>query len=129
MEWDESKHPRDKQGRFTDIQRIKKLSSNELRRLLIQNNENFVKIALNFFNEKAIENQSDNNIIKGIKTLQKRISEHKEKIAHPEKLSMWNTYSEAKKAGTIRHWEKEIQAFEIQLENRKNILKKRGKTI
>ena len=101
MKWDESKHPRDKQGRFTDIQKIKNISSSELRMLLAQNNENFVKIGLNFFNEKAIENQSDNNIIKGIKTLQKRISEHREKIAHPERLSMWNTYSEAKKS---RHY-------------------------
>ena len=38
-------------------------------------------------------------------------------------------YPEAKKMGTIRHWQKEIKAFEKQIENRKNELMKREKNL
>ena len=56
MVWDESKHPRDKDGRFThsglSLEETKNMSVEELRKHLIRSNNNDKKIPLDFFSKK-----------------------------------------------------------------------------
>ena len=58
---------------------------------------------------------------------EKRISEHQDKVNNPEKhIPDWDNYSDAKKAGLIKHWNKEIRNFQKSIDNRISELKERG---
>ena len=82
---------------------------------------------LQFFAEEDIKNQSSTSLKKAIRKYEKRIAEHKEKISNPESVVPgWNENSEARKKGTIRHWEKEIRNFNNNINDRIEELKKRG---
>ena len=86
-----------------------------------------LKISMQFFAEKDIENQESNSLKRAIRKYQKLIEEHDNKINNPEKyIPDWNSYDERKKQGLKKHWRKEISNFEQSIENRIEELKKRG---
>jgi len=72
-----------------------------------------VRIPLNFFSEGGIKSESEVQLRKGIRSLEKRIAEHEEKI---EKQP--NSYN----AG---HWKQEIKTFKENIKNRLLELEKR----
>lgn len=87
--------------------------------------EKKLKLDLQFFAED-IEKQSDNNLEKGIRTLEKRIKEHEYKIRHPEEFyNDWNNVDQEVKLGRLKHWKKEIANFEKSIVTRKRILSSR----
>lgn len=82
---------------------------------------------LQFFSEKDISRQKTNSIKKGIQSYNLRIKEHSEKIKNPEKyVKNWNTFSEKRQQGLIKHWNKEIRIFKQSINDRIEELKKRG---
>ena len=86
-----------------------------------------LKINMQYFAEKDIENQESNSLKRAMRKYQKRIAEHNDKINNPEKyIPDWNNYDELKKQGLKNHWQKEISNFEESIENRIEELKKRG---
>lgn len=83
---------------------------------------------LQLFAEQDLKKQTTKSLKRGIDSLTKNIEEHKAKIKNPEKyVDGWESYSEKRKAGLIKHWNKEISNFEESKNNRSDELKRRGK--
>ena len=85
-----------------------------------------MKFDLQLFTEDAVENQTSNQLRKGIRSLKKKIEIHQHKIKNP-----WESYSDwflepAKQRGRLKHWQKEIEDFEQSIQNRIDELTKRG---
>ena len=77
--------------------------------------------------ESDLAKQSVTSIKRGMRSLQKEIELHKSKISNPSKhILEWDTYSERKKNGLIKHWNKEIVNLRKSIENRIVELKERG---
>lgn len=56
-----------------------------------------------------IKNQTSKELAKTVKSEQKRIAEHKEKIQNPEKYSPnWDNEDIKAREGRIKYWQKEI---------------------
>lgn len=73
-----------------------------------------------------MRNQTSNQLRKGIRSFQKRIEEHWQKINNPEKFySDWNDEPD-KQAGRIGHWQHEIKNFAESIQNRVEELNRRG---
>lgn len=86
-----------------------------------------LNIDMQFFAEKDIEKQESASLIRAMRKYEKRIEEHKGYINDPNShCPDWDSYSEQKKAGLVRHWNKEISNFEESIQNRIDELKKRG---
>ena len=86
-----------------------------------------IKIDLQFFAEKDILNQSSKQLRKGIKSFEKRIEEHQNKLANPSKYDVdWEIKPEIKKKGLLKHWRKEINNFKESINSRIEELKNRG---
>lgn len=86
-----------------------------------------LNISMQFFAEKDIEKQESASLIRAMRKYEQRIDEHKGYINDPSShCPDWENYSEQKKAGLIRHWNKEISNFEESIQNRIDELKKRG---
>lgn len=86
-----------------------------------------MKISLQFFAEKDIENQESCSLRRAMRKYEKRIEEHKGYINDPQThCPSWNNLSDNQRSGLIRHWEKEIKNFEESIQNRIDELKKRG---
>lgn len=82
---------------------------------------------IQFFAEKDLAKQSSASLKKGIRSLEERIADHKQKIENPETFAeQWNAMDERVKKGLLRHWKKEIEDFQEAVENRIAELKKRG---
>ena len=84
---------------------------------------------LQLFAEKNLQNQSSNQLRKGIKSFQKQIIEHQQKIKEPWKIySDW--FSEPdRQQGRLVHWQKEIENFKESIQNRVEELEKRGEKL
>lgn len=77
--------------------------------------------------ETDIQNQKSGSLKRAIRKYKKRIDTHADKIAHPEKyVPGWELLEQREKAGTKKHWEKEIRNFNRSIEVRINELKARG---
>lgn len=84
-------------------------------------------IGLQFFANKGILKQSDTHLQKSIASWADNIAEHQAKLADPRKYdSDWDNKSAAHQAGLIKHWQKEIQNFQNNINEANNELKKRG---
>ena len=84
---------------------------------------------LQLFAEKNLQNQSSNQLRKGIKSFQKRIEEHLAKINNPSAIySDWYDEPEMQE-GKIGHWLHEIKNFEESIKNRVEELNKRGEKL
>ena len=84
---------------------------------------------LQLFAEDAIAKQTSNQLRKGIRSLQKKIIIHQEKIEHP-----WESYTDwfsepDKQAGRVEHWLHEVKNFQESIQNRIDELHKRGESI
>ena len=107
----------DEKVQFTEAQKYSKIDTE-------------IPMNLQYFAEKALERQSVASLRKGIRSLEEAIEFHKENIANPKrKWKDWDTFTEARKAREIHHWEKEIENFKESIENRKNELLRRGEKI
>ncbi len=77
--------------------------------------------------EKDLRRQKTSSIKKSIATLEKRIEQHKQKIAFPaEHDTTWGEKTEGQKRGLLKHWEKETNNFRKSLMRRETELKRRG---
>lgn len=84
---------------------------------------------LQLFAEKNLQNQSSNQLRKGIKSFQKRIEEYLAKINNPSTIySDWYDEPEMQE-GRIGHWLHEIKNFEESIKNRVEELNKRGEKL
>ena len=92
-------------------------------------NGDIMKMNLQIFAEKDLGKQSVKSLKKGIDSLNERMAQHKEKIAHPEAIIPdWNEWEPRRQEGMKKHWEKEIRDFEESVQNRLDELKKRGES-
>ena len=86
-------------------------------------------IGIQYFANKGILKQSDAHLKKSIASWTENIAEHQAKIADPRKYdSEWDSKSEAHKAGLIKHWQKEIQNFQNNINDANDELDKRGQS-
>ena len=86
-----------------------------------------IVVSMQYFAEKDISNQESASLKRAIRKYKQRINEHSEYIQNPKvHCPDWDSYSEQKKNGLIRHWKKEIRNFEESIQNRIDELKKRG---
>lgn len=134
--FDESKHQRDDGGKFTDgnggeakrifdeAQRLGidtkgidnldviKAKVEEKKRLQSDGESGKIKQRNGFINLRLfgrIKDQTPKELAKTIKSEQKRIAEHKEKIQNPEKYSPnWDNEDIKAREGRIKYWQKEI---------------------
>lgn len=85
-----------------------------------------MKVDLQFFAED-LRKQSSQSLSKGIKTLNKRIKEHEDKIANPQAyMKNWDKACEQEKLGTVDAWKREIERYKKQVNARIDELKERG---
>lgn len=93
----------------------------------IMKKDSMMLIDIQFFANKGISKQTDRELAKSIRSWQKRVEEHKSKIADPISHDReWSIKSERLRAGLLKHWEKEIKTFEENIAQAKDELKKRG---
>lgn len=86
-----------------------------------------MRFDLQWFAEKAIENQTSVQIRKGIRSLNKDLELHLKKIENPENYcSDWSLKDEREKKGLIKHWLHEIKTFSESIQYRVEELEKRG---
>lgn len=86
-----------------------------------------IRISMQFFANKNISKMSSTQLTKSIASWKKRIEEHEEKIAHPEKYyDKWDTYDEDRKNRLLHHWKHEVKTFDNDVNSAINELKKRG---
>ena len=92
-------------------------------------NNGKMRMDLQFFGEKALKEQSDKALLKGIKRHETLIEEHKGYIANPEQKygDLWDTFEETRKNREIGHWTSEIETFKRNIKNREDELRRRGK--
>ena len=77
--------------------------------------------------EKDLVNQKSSSLKKGIKKLSQQIQIHEDKIRNPAKYDPeWAMLSKQKQEGRIKHWKKELQAFQDSIDSRIYELKRRG---
>ena len=92
-----------------------------------KNKKRMVKIKLQFFTEKAIKNQTNDEIISGIESLKSIRKWHEYKIAHPwEFYSNWYQMPKREQEGRLWTWKKEIINHTNGINDRIEELKKRG---
>ena len=85
------------------------------------------RMNLQLHGEVALKKQSTAALRKGIRTFQKRIAEHEDKLRHPERYDpKWGSYEDWQRRGLLGHWQKEIDNFKESIENRIIELKERG---
>ena len=71
--------------------------------------------------------QSDFQLLRSIRSYEKNLYEHKDKILNPNKyIDDWLELPNDNKNGTILYWEKEIESFKIKLELAKTVANERG---
>ncbi|MBQ8393205.1 MAG: hypothetical protein IJX51_05475 [Clostridia bacterium] len=123
-EFKESEHPRDKDGKFTDKNST---SKSKFRILFNALKKRKVRINLQFFSEKAIKNQTDEEIKSGIKNLKKVRELHEYKISHPQEYYVnWDKMSKIEQEGRLWTWQKEINNHTKGIDDRLEELRKRG---
>ena len=99
----------------------KALEISENERTILSSN-----IGLQFFANRSIPTYTDKQLEKSIRNWNKRIEEHREKIAHPEEHDeLWGVMDETQRRGEIKHWQHEIKTFEDNVKQAEDELRKR----
>ncbi|MDD7740679.1 MAG: minor capsid protein [Lachnospiraceae bacterium] len=94
---------------------------------IIKKNEETLKMNLQIFAESDIKNQGSDSLKRAIRKYRKQISEHEDKISHPEQHIMdWDSLDPRMQEGLKRHWNKEIRNFNQSIQDRVEELKVRG---
>lgn len=84
-------------------------------------------VGIQFFANKGILKQTDAHLKKSIASWSENIAEHQAKIADPRKYDFeWDAKSDAHKAGLIKHWQREIQNFQNNINEANAELGRRG---
>lgn len=126
MKWDESKHPRDKDGKFTTAQ-YNAMSIGELKDIAATPKQKLLKMDLQFFTERDIKNQDSNSLKRAIRKYRSNIALHQDKINNPRKyIPDWDTKDVREQNGIVRSWNKEIRNYSNSIEERIAELIKRG---
>lgn len=80
--------------------------------------------------ESDLHKQKTPAIKKSISKIEKRIEEHRQKVAVPEEyFPDWKNFDERYRQGLKKHWKKEINNYEESIKRRKRELLKRGEKI
>lgn len=86
-----------------------------------------IKISMQFFANKNIPKMSSRELKKSISTWEQLIKKHENYILEPrDHCPEWDTFDIRKQQGLIKHWLKEIQNFNNDIQEAKIELKKRG---
>ena len=110
-----------------DFQDFKKKYTNSVKSIEKSGKSGTMNVGIQFFANKGIAKQSSKQLQKSITSWQQNIEEHKDKIEHPDQYDAdWNSKSDTLKEGLLKHWQKEIQNFESNIEQGTEELKKRG---
>lgn len=139
--WNESEHPRDDDGKFTDgtgggrtqwitskrdfsnVQADEKDLKYDSENGKIKQNKGFINIQLF---APRLEEQSPQELEKTIKSHEKIMEIHKDKIKNPEKYcSDWESIDQRKKDGCIEYWEKEIKNHTKLIKKAQELIKER----
>ena len=76
---------------------------------------------------KRLGEQTDNQLLRSIRSYKASVVEHQRKIDSPaDYLENWESRSEAYKAGIVKKWEKDIQRNKEQLEVAVGVSDERG---
>lgn len=109
--------------RQSDREQVAKI----VNRAIINARRGKMHTGIQFFAVPSFENQRDAALQKSIRSFVARIEEHQQKIADPAAyVPDWTEYAENRKEGLIRHWEKEIKTFTVQLEAAQKEAERRG---
>ena len=129
----ESEHPRDKDGKFTDgSSGNEKKSAEEIAKEIfphLTKKKKLFRISLQFFADKEsdLQNQETGSIRRSMRKLDRRILEHREKIAHPEIHSDdWDALSDECQKKRLEYWENEISELQKSIQRRIEELQRRG---
>lgn len=139
--WNESEHPRDDDGKFTDgtsggrtqwitskrdfsnVQADEKDLQYDSENGKIKHNKGFINIQLF---APRLEEQSPQELEKTIKSHEKIMEIHKDKIKNPEKhCSDWESIDQRKKDGRIEYWKKEIKNHTKLIKKAQELIKER----
>lgn len=94
---------------------------------VLTNSSKRVKIGLQFFAEKDIKRQESGSLKRAIRKFERNIAKHQQKISDPEKyVDNWDTLDIREQNGMKKHWQKEIDTFQTNIEDRIAELKERG---
>lgn len=117
--FDESKHPRDKDGKFTKKE-FEGMSAKELaEKEKIEIKSEFVGISTKMVLQ--YRNMSSKQRQKSIKNHKKQLFIHLDKIKNPEKyVEKWNEKSKRYQNGLVSFWAKEV----VNMQNQIKILEK-----
>jgi len=96
----------------------------------IRTNPDKIELVLQFFANKGIAKQNNEQLRKSIKSWENVVDEHTDKLKYPELYDKtWNIKDERWKAGLLRHWEKEIRTAKRNIMDAKKELLKRGEAL
>ena len=74
--------------------------------------------------EKTLSTYGPIQLAKSIRSLEKQIAKHQEKLKDPKAYDpKWGTYTQKHKNGALEHWKTEIRNFEEEIEITKKLLK------
>lgn len=86
-----------------------------------------IDLGIQFFANKGIAKQNSKQLKKSIASWQDNLAEHRDKIKHPDRYDVeWDSKDDTRKAGLLKHWNKEIRIFESNIKEAMEELKKRG---
>ena len=134
-EWDESKHKRDRDGRFAEQEEKKQ----ELRKIYESDPPHSKKgeieqparpsINVQLFAAKNYSGWGTREMKKSIRSHQKTIALHEDKIRNPEKyVPGWNNLNDIRRKQIINGWKKEIFNYSRDISIIEESLKKRGES-
>lgn len=135
-EWDESKHKRDRDGRFAEQeekkQALRKIYESDPPHSKKGEIEQPTRPSLNvqLFAAKNYSGWGTREMKKSIRSHQKTIALHEDKIRNPEKYypNEWNQYDDNIKQQFIKKWQKEISNYRRDISRIEKELKKRGES-
>ncbi len=88
---------------------------------------NPLMIDMQFFANRNIPKMTSKQLLKSIKSWEYEINEHKDKIINPKKhYPSWDDFDSRQQEGYKKHWKKEIQTMQADIEQAKKELKDRG---
>lgn len=135
-EWDESKHKRDRDGRFAEQEEKKKQA---LRKIYESDPPHSKKgeveqptrpsLNVQLFAAKNYSGWGTREMKKSIRSHQKTIALHEDKIRNPEKyVPGWNNLNDIRRKQIINGWKKEIFNYSRDISRIEDELKKRGES-
>ncbi len=94
------------------------------------NANNRMKINLQFFGNRTIENQTETQLRKDINSYKKLIRQHEDKIKNPsEYVKKWDNLRKEHQSNLIAHWATEIKTFDKNINDNLTEIEKRSKDV